>query len=85
MAVVGTLHLTPGDVVYTTGERARDFDIPLVEPTRRKRGRCARMVRNVVKCQGGVVVFFADGHKSRPVHGRTGWLRSDPDLLTEVR
>lgn len=82
---VGTLHLERGAVIFTSPPISSDYGIPVVEPIRRKKGRCARRVRNVVRCQGGVVVFFADGHKSKPVNGKTVWLMGDADLLTEVR
>lgn len=74
----GTTALQAGDVVFTTEENGSDFTIPLVIP---HLGRprvdgpveVRREVRNVVRTGPGSVVWFTDGTKSRPVHGRTAW------------
>lgn len=78
MATVATPRLTVGDVLYTSAVLdRRDFGIPLVLPIQRLRGRHVRVVRNVVKCRGGHVVWFTDGTKTPPLHGRTVWLLAE--------
>lgn len=69
-----TVDLESGDIVETTEPDGTDFGIPLVGPAHGKRPtRVAREVRNRVRARGGIVVWFNDGTKSRPVHGRTAW------------
>ena len=69
-----TVNLEPGMTVVTSEIVGHDFDIPLVEPTTRQtRNRTTRVVKSVVRGQGGQVVRFTDGTKSRPVNGRTTW------------
>lgn len=70
----GTLVLKPGEHVYTTKVDGDDFGIDLVSPTRGTVHQVVREVRSVVAANGGRVVRFTDGTKSRPVHGRTAWL-----------
>lgn len=70
-----TVKLMPGDQVMTTVPDGSDFGLPLVSPTHRPgRGAVVREVRGRVKVQGGFCVWFQDGTKTRPTHGRTDWL-----------
>lgn len=76
---LATCKLEPGTVVVTTAPDGDDFGIPLVSPTHAlhrpgRRGAEQREVRGTCRTQGGVVVWFTDGTKSRPVHGRTTWM-----------
>lgn len=67
--------LSPGDLVLTTPVNGDDFGLPLVDPIRKLRGEVLveREVRGSHRAQGGTVVWFVDGTKSRPLHGRTTW------------
>lgn len=78
MATVATQHLPVGAVVYTTDVMGDDFGIPIVDPNHRMRDRCVRTVRNSVKCRGGHVVWFTDGTKTNPLHGRAVWVLVQP-------
>lgn len=71
-----TTALEEGDQVLTTEEVGTDFGLPLVEPwkSRRYLGAQTRIVRGHCKVSGGTVVWFEDGTKSRPIHGRTAWI-----------
>jgi hypothetical protein len=69
---VNTSQLTSGSVVLTTEPDGDDFGIPLVSPTRRHVGE-PRTVRGTCRARGGVVVWFTDGTKTRPTHGRVVW------------
>lgn len=69
-----TSALQPGTLVITTTVDGEDFGLPLVSPTHRPgRGAEVRQVRNTCRTRNGTVIWFADGSKSRPVHGRTTW------------
>lgn len=71
---VSTTDLEPGTVVATKDTGRTDFGLPLVAPTRGT-VRCTwRTVRNHVRARGGTVVWFDDGTKSEPIHGRTVWM-----------
>lgn len=72
-----TGQLQPGDVVLTTDPTGADFGLPLVQPAHSSRGKAARRVRNRVRCRGGFVVWFHDGTKTPPLHGRTAWLAGE--------
>jgi hypothetical protein len=69
---VNTAQLTSGSVVLTTEPDGDDFGIPLVSPTRRHVGE-PRTVRGTCRARGGVVVWFTDGTKTRPVRGNVSW------------
>jgi hypothetical protein len=72
---IATAHLEPGQWVVASLPVGEDFGLPLVEPTTRQlRKRAHRKVRSVVRSGNGLVVRFEDGTKTRPLHGRTGWL-----------
>jgi hypothetical protein len=81
MTSVSTVHLQPGDRVVTSLPDGDDFGLLLVSPTTRAhRNRTVRTVRSPsVKCQGGQVVWFADGTKTRPINGRTCWLLAEEE------
>ncbi len=73
----GTTALEQGDVVLTTGESGTDFGLPLVQPWRGPRlsgEPRQREVRGHLRVRGGTVIWFTDGTKSEPVHGRTAWV-----------
>jgi hypothetical protein len=70
---VGTLHLQPGQRVWTRDLAETDFGLPLVEPTHARRHCVVREVRNRLYSRGGMVVWFTDGTKTMPLHGRTAW------------
>ena len=72
----GTTALERGDTVITTEPAGDDFGIPLVDVHHGRRNdgpTVPRVVRNVVRTGPGSVVWFIDGTKSRPIHGRTAW------------
>jgi hypothetical protein len=72
---IPTVDLEPGAVVLTTAPVGTDFGLPLVAPWCRKRTQpVQREVRSRHRAGGGQVVWFTDGTKSIPVHGRTAWL-----------
>jgi hypothetical protein len=90
MTRTGMSHLHPGDVVLTGRHTVgADFGIPLVEPYT---GRAAnpgnraveRTVRSRHRSQGGVVVWFTDGTKTHPLHGRTAWRVVSSSVREEV-
>lgn len=70
-----TVDLVTGDQVLTTHVDGTDFGIPLVTPSASivEARRVVRTVRTAIRAQGGRVVWFVDGTKTRPMHGRTGW------------
>jgi hypothetical protein len=70
---VATIRLEAGHKVFTTEPVGSDFGLPLVRPTHARRRSQVRMVRNRVHTQGGTVVWFTDGTKTPPLHGRTAW------------
>lgn len=80
MDTMPTHHLPPGQLVYTSQPTGSDFGLPIVEPHARIRDRATRTVRNVVKCRGGHVVWFTDGTKTNPLHGRTVWMIAAPPV-----
>jgi hypothetical protein len=78
MTTVSTSNLPAGEPVLTTGVVGTDFGLPLVRPTKTRRGSQLRIVRSRCKSHGGVVVWFTDGTKTPPLHGRTAWLVAEP-------
>jgi hypothetical protein len=36
-------------------------------------------VRSRCRAHGGVVVWFTDGTKTPPLHGRTSWIVAEPE------
>ena len=76
---VATSNLPAGEPVLTTGVVGTDFGLPLVRPTRTREGSRVRVVRSHCKAHGGVVVWFTDGTKTPPLHGRTAWIVAEPD------
>lgn len=73
---IPTARLEPGTVVLTTEPDGDDFGIPLVgvgKPAARTTPP-TRVVRATCRCQGGTVVWFTDGTKTAPLHGRTAWI-----------
>ncbi|MEU2349578.1 hypothetical protein [Modestobacter sp. NPDC049651] len=77
MTTVGTAHLPAGQLVLTTPAEGTDFGLPLVRPARSRRGSEVREVRAHCRARGGVVVWFTDGSKTPPLHGRTAWTVAD--------
>ena len=78
MTTVSTSHLAAGQSVLTGDVVGTDFGLPLVRPTRTRAGSHVRVVRSRCKAHGGVVVWFTDGTKTPPLHGRTGWVVAEP-------
>ena len=76
---VSTSNLPTGEPVLTTDVVGTDFGLPLVRPTKTRRGSLVRVVRSHCKAHGGVVVWFTDGTKTPPLHGRTAWIVAEPD------
>ena len=74
MTTVPTSRLPAGEPVLTTGVVGSDFGLPLVRPTRTRQGSEVRVVRSRCRAHGGVVVWFTDGTKTPPLHGRTAWV-----------
>ena len=74
MTTVSTSHLPAGEPVLTTDVVGTDFGLPLVRPARPRQGGRVRVVRSRCKAHGGVVVWFTDGTKTPPLHGRTTWV-----------
>jgi hypothetical protein len=74
MTTVPTSNLPTGERVLTTDVVGTDFGLPLVRPTKRRVGSLVRVVRSHCRAHGGVVVWFTDGTKTPPLHGRTTWL-----------
>jgi hypothetical protein len=79
MTTVPTSHLPAGEPVLTTDVVGTDFGLPLVRPTRTRQGSRVRVVRSRCRSHGGVVVWFTDGTKTPPIHGRTAWIVADPE------
>jgi hypothetical protein len=75
---VSTSNLPAGEPVLTTDVVGTDFGLPLVRPTKTRRGSRVRVVRSHCKAHGGVVVWFTDGTKTPPLHGRTAWIVAEP-------
>ena len=79
MTTVPTSHLPAGEPVLTTDVVGTDFGLPLVRPTRTRKGSRVRVVRSHCKAHGGVVVWFTDGTKTPPLHGRTAWIVAEDE------
>ena len=79
MTTVSTSRLPAGEPVLTTDVVGTDFGLPLVRPTRARQGGQVRVVRSRCKAHGGVVVWFTDGTKTPPLHGRTSWIVAEPE------
>ena len=78
MSTVPTSQLPAGQPVLTTDVVGTDFGLPLVRPARTGRGSQVRVVRSHCRAHGGVVVWFTDGTKTPPLHGRTAWIVAEP-------
>jgi hypothetical protein len=78
MTTVSTSHLAAGESVLTSDVVGTDFGLPLVRPTRSGHGSWVRVVRARCRTSGGVVVWFTDGTKTPPLHGRTSWIVAEP-------
>ncbi|MBM7809095.1 hypothetical protein JOD57_004932 [Geodermatophilus bullaregiensis] len=76
---VSTANLPAGAPVLTTDVVGTDFGLPLVRPARTGPGSRVREVRSHCRAHGGVVVWFTDGTKTPPLHGRTAWVVAEPD------
>jgi hypothetical protein len=79
MTTVSTSNLPAGEPVLTTDVVGTDFGLPLVRPTKTRQGSRRRIVRSRCKAHGGVVVWFTDGTKTPPLHGRTVWIVAEPE------
>jgi hypothetical protein len=84
---VSTSTLPAGEPVLTTDVVGTDFGLPLVRPTRTRQGSRVRVVRSHCRAHGGVVVWFTDGTKTPPLHGRTTWIvaGTEPDAHPPAR
>jgi hypothetical protein len=85
MTTVSTSNLVAGESVLTGDVVGTDFGLPLVRPTRTGHGGRVRVVRARCRTSGGVVVWFTDGTKTPPLHGRTGWLVAEPGTRAPAR
>jgi hypothetical protein len=87
MTTVPTNRLTAGESVLTGDVVGTDFGLPLVRPTKTRQGSRVRVVRSRCRASGGVVVWFTDGTKTPPLHGRTAWIVVPPgsELRTPER
>ncbi|MCV2489236.1 hypothetical protein OF117_07650 [Geodermatophilus sp. YIM 151500] len=81
---VPTSKLTAGEPVLTTDVVGTDFGLPLVRPTKSRRESRVRVVRSHCRAHGGVVVWFTDGTKTPPIHGRTAWIVAEPDPTAQM-
>ncbi len=79
MTTVSTSNLPAGEPVLTTDVVGSDFGLPLVRPAKPRQGGRVRFVRSHCKAHGGVVVWFTDGTKTPPLHGRTAWVVAEPE------
>ena len=79
MTTVSTINLAGGEPLLTSDVVGTDFGLPLVRPARSRQGSRVRVVRSRCRAHGGVVVWFTDGTKTPPLHGRTGWIVAEPD------
>ena len=79
MTTVSTSNLAAGESVLTSDVVGTDFGLPLVRPTKTGRGSRVRVVRSRCRAHGGVVVWFTDGTKTPPLHGRTSWIVAKPE------
>jgi hypothetical protein len=80
VTTVSTTHLAGGEPVLTSDVVGSDFGLPLVQPARTRRGSLVRVVRARCRVRGGVVVWFTDGTKTPPLHGRTSWIVAEPEV-----
>jgi hypothetical protein len=78
MTTVSTSKLVAGESVLTGDVVGTDFGLPLVRPTKTGPGSLVRVVRARCRTSGGVVVWFTDGTKTPPLHGRTSWVVAEP-------
>ena len=87
MTTVSTSNLVAGESVLTGDVVGTDFGLPLVRPTKAGHGSRVRVVRSRCRAHGGVVVWFTDGTKTPPLHGRTAWIvaEADPGAHTATR
>ena len=85
MTTVSTTNLAGGEPVLTSDVVGTDFGLPLVRPTRRRGVGRVRIVRSRCRAHGGVVVWFTDGTKTPPLHGRTSWILAEPDVGGRAR
>lgn len=85
MTTVSTINLAGGEPVLTSDVVGTDFGLPLVRPTKRRGGGRVRIVRSRCRTHGGVVVWFTDGTKTPPIHGRTSWILAEPDVGARPR
>ena len=85
MTTVPTSHLPAGEPVLTTDVVGTDFGLPLVRPTKTGQGSRIRVVRARCRTSGGVVVWFTDGTKTPPLHGRTSWVVAEPGTSAPAR
>jgi hypothetical protein len=79
MATVSMSNLAAGESVLTSDVVGTDFGLPLVRPTKTGHGSRVRVVRSRCRAHGGVVVWFTDGTKTPPLHGRTSWIVAGPE------
>ena len=79
MTTVATSNLSAGEPVLTSDVVGTDFGLPLVRPVRSRQGGRVRVVRSRCRAHGGVVVWFTDGTKTPPLHGRTSWIVAEPE------
>ena len=80
MTTVSTINLAGGEPVLTSDVVGTDFGLPLVRPARGREVGRRRIVRSRCRTHGGVVVWFTDGTKTPPLHGRTSWILAEPDV-----
>jgi hypothetical protein len=85
MTTVSTSNLVAGESVLTGDVVGTDFGLPLVRPTRTGHGGRVRVVRARCRTSGGVVVWFTDGTKTPPLHGRTSWVVAEPGTRAPAR
>ena len=79
MTTVSTSNLAAGESVLTSDVIGTDFGLPLVRPTKARHGSRVRVVRSRCRAHGGVVVWFTDGTKTPPLHGRISWIVAEPE------
>jgi hypothetical protein len=80
MTTVSTSNLAAGKSVLTSDVVGTDFGLPLVRPIKPGHGSHVRVVRSRCRAHGGVVVWFTDGTKTPPLHGRTSWIVAEPEV-----
>jgi hypothetical protein len=80
VTTVSTVKLAGGEPVLTSDVVGTDFGLPLVRPAGRREVGRRRIVRSRCRTHGGVVVWFTDGTKTPPLHGRTSWILAEPDV-----